>query len=211
MLASLIECPPKGVMTAHELLKGFSGRGGAWCLDVLAGRYVEVRGGAASAALTAVRGIVLEAQRRAELVAWIGKRESMFFPPDFAAAGVDLEALLVVFAGGLNDGLRAADTLFRSGAFGVIVFDLGKDGPLPMAAQSRFAGLAKEYHTAFLEIAQSDRDRSSRGSLASLRVETRKERLNREHFRVETRAAKDKQSVSGWMHKETCDGPDGVC
>jgi recombination protein RecA len=210
MRASLIVSPPKGVTTAHELLKGFSGRCGEWCLDVLAGRYVEVRGGATSAVLTAVRGIVLEAQRRAELVAWIGKKDSMFFPPDFAAAGVDLEALLVVFAGGLNEGLRAADTLFRSGAFGVIVFDLGKDGPLPMAAQSRFAGLAKEYHTAFLEIAPAERGRSARGSLASLRVETKKERLDREHFRVETRALKDKQSVSGWTHKEICDGPDGL-
>lgn len=211
MLASLIACPPKGVTTAHELLRFFPERRGEWCLDALAGRYVEITGGASPAALTVARGIVLEAQRRAELVAWIGKKDSMFFPPDFASAGVDLEALLVVFAGGLNEGLRVADTLFRSGAFGVIVFDLGKEGPLPMAAQSRLAGLAKEYHTAFLEIAQAERGRNSRGSLASLRVETRKERVDREQFRVETRALKDKQSVSGWTHEEICDGPDGVC
>jgi len=133
----------------------------------------------------------------------------MFFPPDFAAAGVDLGALLVVFAANLNEGLRAADILFRSGAFGVLVVDLGKDGPLPMAAQSRFVGLAKEYHVAFLEIA-SDRDRTGRGSLASLRVNATKERVNGE-FCVEVRASKDKLSSAGWKHTEVCHGPDGVC
>lgn len=212
MKSAVLPVPFKGVAVAAELLKSRPERCAAWCFETLAGRHVEICGEAASAALTAARGIVLEAQRRGGLAAWVGRRSSAFFPPDFAAAGVDLDALLVVFAADQNEAYRALDILFRSGAFAVIVADLGPRGELPMAVQSRLAGLAKEHCVAFLELTRADRSgcKSARGSLASLRVEARCASQG-EVFRAEVRAFKDKRTAPGWTHTESCHGPDGLC
>lgn len=208
MSSSLLECPPKGVTTADELLRTYSRRHGEWCIGALAGRYVELTGKASSAVFTAARGMVLEAQMQGGLVAWVGKRSPAFFPPDFAAVGIDLEALLVAFVDSLNEALRVVDLLLRSDAFSLLVLDLGEQGALPLAVQSRFSGLAKEHYTAFLEI--TCKNRHSRGSLASLRLEAKRIRADREHFIVEVCAIKDKQSAPGWKHSESCYGPNGV-
>jgi hypothetical protein len=47
--------------------------------------------------------------------------EGAFYPPALAAAGVDLDRLLVSHATGANDVARAADILLRAAAFGVVV------------------------------------------------------------------------------------------
>ena len=47
--------------------------------------------------------------------------EGSFYPPALAAAGVDLERLLVVRANDAQSVARAADILLRSAAFGVVV------------------------------------------------------------------------------------------
>src|SRR5437763_1219444 len=73
------------------------------------GRLVELRG----AHLTPAIRLVLDAQETGEPVAWIGPRETSFFPPDAAEAGVDLDALVVVHVPRAA-APRAADPLARS-------------------------------------------------------------------------------------------------
>ena len=102
-----------------------------WSRARLAGRLVELSGRGATAVLTLAVGLVVEAQRESEPVAWIQGTSDSFYPPDLAAAGVDLAALPVIRAGGPAGAARAASQLARSGAFGLLVLDLGVDRASP--------------------------------------------------------------------------------
>lgn len=183
-------------------------RAGAWGLDALAGRFVELRGGAGAAALTLTARLLLEAQQRQEPVIWVGHRGSLFFPPDFAAAGVDLDALPVVRAADGRALARMADTLLRSGGFTVVVLDLDAGMFLTTAMQARLASLAKHHHSVLLAIA---RKRSPLGSMVSLRGEASVQRAAFDRFTCELTIVKDKLRGPGWQHREVCRGPAGLC
>ena len=105
----------------------------AWTLAALGGCLAELSGAGPAPALTLAFGLVREAQRRGEPAAWISRTESTFFPPDAAAGGVDLAALPVILLDDVRHRLRAADRLARSGAFGLLVVDLGDRLDLPLA------------------------------------------------------------------------------
>ena len=122
--------------------------------------------------------------------------------------------------------LHAADLLVRSGGFGLVVLDLGGDDlrrniDLPMAMQSRLAGLARRHQTAILCLTEKSRDERSLGSLVSLRVEAVRAEKVGDRFRYEVHILKDKHSGSGhsdggWrpedlVWEEACHAPDGLC
>jgi recombination protein RecA len=171
---------------------------------------VEISGGRASAALTFAFGLAWEAQRRGEPVAWVGPRERVFFPPDAAAAGVDLDGLIVVWAPGAVDVARAADLLVRSGGFGLVVLDLGAGAPLPLAALARLAGLALKHTTAVLCVTEKEPGRPSLGPLVSMRAESDRVGQPGGRFLCRARVVEDKRLGPGWEHKEVCRGPDGL-
>ncbi len=181
-----------------------------WSLATFAGRFTEISGDLAGAPLTLTFRLVLEAQRRGEPVAWIGRYRTPFFPPDVAEAGVDLAALPVVWALDSLAAARAADLLIRSGAFGLVVVDLGAGARLPVAAQTRLAGLAKHHEAALVFLTEKDDDRPSLGSLVSLRAHAARTGHEVELFRCEAHALKDKRRGPGWRHAEVCRGPDGL-
>ncbi|MEY6432480.1 recombinase A [Thioalkalicoccus limnaeus] len=183
----------------------------AWGLPPLRGRFVEITGGPASAALTLAIGLVAEAQHDAEPVAWVSRSDSHFYPPDAAAAGVDLSALVVVWSSGAQHSAQAADLLLRSGAFGLVTLDLGSDDCLPLAAQTRLAALAKKQATALVCLTRTGGTSPSLGSLISLRAEARRTGPARDGFRCEARILKDKRRGPGWTHLEVCVGPSGLC
>src|SRR5690349_8396728 len=89
-----------------------------WTLSDLAGRFVEISSMKASASLTLTFGLVLEAQRQQEPVAWTTSSESTFYPPDVAQLGIDLGSLVVVRVGTPDAIARAGEKLIRSGGFG---------------------------------------------------------------------------------------------
>ena len=97
----------------------------AWSLDAALGRFValEFGPGSGTAALSLAAGLIREAQAQQGLAAWIAGPGRIFFPPDFAASGVDLAALPVVRAPDAARAARVADTLLRSGSFALVVFD----------------------------------------------------------------------------------------
>ena len=88
-----------------------------WGFSTFSGRFTEISGDEASASLTIVFRLVLESQKLKEPVVWIGNRQSMFFPPDAADAGVDLRNLAVVLVSGTRAAARATDHLLRSGSY----------------------------------------------------------------------------------------------
>jgi hypothetical protein len=94
-------------------------------LAAIQGRLTELSAAASSAALTAALALVGEAQKKGETAAWLTARGTSFFPPDAAALGIDLAALVVVRVPEAQDVARAADRLARSGGFGLVVLDLG--------------------------------------------------------------------------------------
>ncbi|MHB8767074.1 MAG: recombinase A, partial [Deferrisomatales bacterium] len=175
---------------------------------------VELSAAGASAALTLAFALVLDAQRRGEPAAWIAPGGSAFYPPDAAEGGVDLAALAVVRTADLRQALRAADHLARSGAFGLVVLDLGEAAELPLPAQTRLAGLAARHDAVLLFLTRKGAHRPSLGSLVSLRAEAGRERdpspPGAGGFRCGLRALKDKRRGPGWAHEEPCRGPDGL-
>ena len=181
-----------------------------WRLSSLYGRVGELSGSRATAVLTLAMRLVLEAQRQGEPVAWITRGDSAFYPPDVASAGVDLDALVVVRAPETRKAARAADLLVRSGAFGLVVLDLGANALVQAAVQARLVGLARKHHSAVLYLTEKDRERSSVGSLISIRAEAARARRDQDRFLCEARILKDKRCGPGWSHEEICHGPDGL-
>jgi recombination protein RecA len=186
-----------------------AGERAAWTRDALSGRLTELSGVGAVASLTSAFGLVLDAQMRAEPVAWITLPETSFYPPDAADSGVDLEALAVVCVPGAQEGARAAERLLRSGAFGLIVLDLGRDARVPTALQGRLVSLAKHHDTALVCLTDKPRDTASLGSLVSLRAQVVREKCG-DRFSCKLEVLKDKNRGPGWSHSEVVCGPAGL-
>src|SRR5262249_22623271 len=91
---------------------------------------------------------------------------------------------------------RAAEQLLRSGAFGLVVMDLGVQA-LPMASQSRLLGLAQKHQTALVCISEKALDTPSLGSLVSLPVHTEKRKRAGDGFAVDYAIVKGKRMGPG--------------
>ena len=195
-----------------------------WALTTLAGRLTELSSVGSTAVLTLAFSLVLEAQCVGEPVGWLSDESSVFFPPDVANGGIDLNALVVVRLAMASQIPRAAEHLVRSGAFGLLVLDLGEAAQVPVPMQMRLQGLAKKHESAILFLTRKRSDAPSLGALVSLRAEARREPVEcldpqdrdvRETgvstFACTAQILKDKRCGPGWRHVEVCRGPDGLC
>jgi recombination protein RecA len=183
----------------------------AWRLEAFLGRLAELSGGPATASLTLAFRLVYEAQKLGEPVAWILDKESTFFPPDAHTAGIDLSALPVICVRSPDKAPRAADQLVRSGAFGLVVLDLGAFHQVPIAVQTRLVGLARKYQTALLCLTEKPGDQPSLGSLVSFRADAVRVKRFGGRFALQLNVLKDKCCGEGWRHREVCRGVDGLC
>lgn len=180
-----------------------------WGLAALRGRLVELSGRGARATLTEAVGLVLEAQLAGEPVAWIlSPSHGGFYPPDVAGSGVDLAALVVIRVPDVTSGARAVERLLRSGAFGLVVIDLGLGGEhdLSMAQQGRLVTLAQAHDAAVVCLTEKAAESASLGSLVSLRAEA----LRTGPDEVTVRALKDKRRGPGWTRTIKVRGPAGM-
>ncbi|MCE2515439.1 MAG: recombinase A [Acidobacteria bacterium] len=182
----------------------------AWTAAALGGCLAELAGTGAAPSLTLAMGLVREAQREDEPVAWITRAASTFFPPDAAEGGVDLAGLPVIRLDGLRQRLRAADRLARSGAFGLLVVDLGDCLDLPLAVQTRLAEQALAHGTLILCLTEKTERQPSLGSLVAVRGQARCIRHGPDRFACRVQALKDKRRGPGWTDQEWCRGPDGL-
>ncbi|WP_428266818.1 recombinase A [Haliangium sp.] len=180
-----------------------------WSWAGLSGRLTEISGVGAVAPLTSAFGLILDAQTRSEPAAWVSLPETHFYPPDAAAGGVDLDALAVVMVPGVREAGRAAEHLLRSGAFGLVVLDLGRSARLPPALQGRLVGLAKHHDAALVCITEKPRDAASLGTLVSLRTEVVRA-AHEGAFACELTVLKDKSRGPGWTQREVVHGPAGL-
>ena len=90
------------------------------------------------------------------------------------------------------------------------MLDVGARASLPLPAQTRLVGLAKQHGTALVCVTEKPNDRPSLGSLVSLRAHTARTRQDRDRFHCEVRVIKDKRRGPGWKHAELCHAPDGL-
>lgn len=174
------------------------------------GRPSPTPRGAGSAALTAGASLVWKAQQRGEPVAWINARASSFFPPDLHAGGIDVGALVVVRVPGASSAARAADKLLRSGAFGLVVLDVGAHAAVPAPLLSRLLGLAQKHHAAVVFLTEKTGDAASLAPLVSLRVVASRTRIAATRFACTVEAIKDKRHAPGWKVEEAFGGPPGL-
>jgi len=181
--------------------------GPAWSFQALAGRLVEASG---TATLTCTARLVHEVQTNREPVGWVTTEASSFFPPDLVSHGVDLSALVVVRVPNGKSVPRAGDILMRSGAFSLVVLDLGAEAEIAMPLLSRLSWLAQRHAAVVLCLTEKPSGSLSLGSLVSLHGEARRTAAEDGSFRWELKAAKDKRQRPAWRTWETCHGPVGV-
>jgi recombination protein RecA len=182
-----------------------------WGLAAMRGRLVELSARGATATLTAAIELVAEAQTQSEPVAWLTLVDGSFYPPDVAESGVDLAALVVVRAPDATAVAKSAERVLRSGAFGLVVLDLGRHGDLSMAIQGRLVTLAQTHDAAVICLTDKTNDSASIGSLVSLRAEALRLRNPQGgDFEMKVHVLKDKRRGPGFAHTTKKRGPAGL-
>jgi len=165
--------------------------------DLPRGRLIELAGGPDAARTTVAAQILLESQREGDPVAWVQPDGGELYPPDLAAAGLDLDALLVVHVprdAGPAGLPKAAELVLRTGAFGALALDLSHGrAPRGEAWLGRLASLARE-HDCRCAMLGPAADRSL-GPLVSLRLRARRRRVRPGRHRLEAELLKDKSGL----------------
>jgi recombination protein RecA len=194
-----------------------------WNLESLVGGITEISGCEPAAGLTAATRLLREAQERGEPAAWIAAGDSLFYAPDLYDWGVDLTALPVARVNGALAAARVAECLLRSGAFALVVLDLGRVGntpsarssarsvTLPTAIQVRLAALSRRHEAALLLLAQKPEGSPPIASMAILRAKGTTRKTGFDRFTFELTVLKDKRQSTGWNYEEVYRGPDGLC
>jgi recombination protein RecA len=190
-----------------------------WRLAELAGRLCELVFDGQTQRMSFTASLVREAQEQGQPTAWIHTGDGVFHAPDFASGGIDLAAVPVIRTPHGIAAARAADHLLRSGAFGLVVIDLGAHCDLPPGMQSRLAGLARHHQSALVFLTRPSTNgrpggqpaTGSLGSLVSLRAKGTMRIERPGYFRCSLSALRDKKNGAGWTREEVRRGPAGLC
>lgn len=163
-------------------------------------RLIELGGDARSARTTAAVSLVIHAQRAGEPIVWIQPENGPLYPPDLAACGVDLSALVVVQVparAGAHGLARAAELLLRSGAFGLVVIDLSAGAPRGDAWQGRLAAMARQHGSRVVLLNESSDRSASLGPMIAMKIHATRERRAPGKFSIAYRVLKDKTGLIG--------------
>lgn len=142
-------------------------------LERLWGRLGEIDRDAGGGQTSLATSLVAEAQKQKRPVAWVQAQEGPLYPPDVAAAGVDVAALAVVRVGEPTDAsarLRATEWLLMRGAFGLVVVDLNDALVRTEAFLGRLLRHARQYRSSVVFLTSRSAAVPSLGALVSLRL-----------------------------------------
>ena len=166
----------------------------------LSGRLLEVSGTEAHAPWGYAAALVVWAQGEGETCAWVQACDAELYPPDLAAAGVDLDRLLVVRvppAAGAFGLPRAAEVLLGSRAVGLVVVDcLAAPPPARGSWQSRLLGLARAAGSTVVVLTHKQAGAPSLGALCSWRIEPQRRLTAAGQVVLEERWLRDKAQAS---------------
>lgn len=158
---------------------------------VAPGRLVELVGPAGRAAVTTAAAALVAEVQREEPVLWVDATNDLY-PPDLAAAGVDLERLIFVRLSRVRakqltaELLEAAEIALRSGAFGLVLVTMPRDGD-PASLQrglARLAQLARHHRSRVVLLRRAEAAAPSLGSLVSLRLVATPRGEHQVHFEL---------------------------
>jgi hypothetical protein len=152
------------------------------------GTLVELSSDVSSGRTTVAAAIARTAQAEGETVAWIMHDEGGVYPPDLAASGLDLDALVFIriprrSAAGTGM-VRAAELLLRSSGVGLVVLELVDSVPsgTPAAWQGRLLGLAREHHARIVLLSSRADAADSLGPLVTVRLGPKRRRSEDEYL-----------------------------
>ena len=184
---------------------------GLWRPTELAGRLCELAADPHGAHLTLACAMIRAYQNAAEPVAWVTTTRDTFFPPDVARGGVDLAALPVVTVPDLHAVASAADRLTRSGAFGLLVLELGARLAIPAPFLGRLARLARRHDSALLCLT-TPAPGATLGSLIALRGRAFRDATPQAGcLRCGIHVSKDRQRGPGRALAASYRAPHGLC
>jgi recombination protein RecA len=180
----------------------------AWSFSGLAGNMVELRLG--GGALTLAARLTYNAQEAREACVWIREPDNGVFPPDLAAYGIDLEALVFVRVAEFADMARAAESLLHSGAIGLVVVEVSRQARPRIAMLKRLADAARAQHALVLLLtarALLPDQAACCGVRSTVDGPLRSAQDGR--FYRQLTVLKDRRH-GDWQHEEVCYGPDGL-
>ena len=238
MTAALLRLPHVARASQAEATPSASPQGPRSLYEAVGpGRLLELSGDPAGSVATARTSAAVrllhDAQQVGETAAWIQPRGGPLYPPDLAACGIDLDALLVVHVprplagpGTPNPDrahphalCKAAELLLRSGAFGLVVLDFTQGAPPSgrEAWQGRLLGLARQHGSHVALLTEKPTTADSLGTLVGARIEPRRERASSAHarrgagaFTIEHTLLKNKSGATMHIQQEPRRGPWGM-
>lgn len=169
-----------------------------WNLQEVSGRLVEISEPQPIASLSFAFLLVREAQNSGECAAWIGTLDSVFYPPDAETNGIDLVNFPVLRLPQTHQAGRGVEILLRSGAFRLVILDLGNHLNLAPARLSQLNALVRKHNACVLFLTNKQLDEPSLGSLVSLRAHTARERVREGEFLGKIHVLRDKRRGCNW-------------
>jgi recombination protein RecA len=170
---------------------------------------IELRLG--GGALTLAARLTLSAQEAREACIWIREPDNGVFPPDLAACGVDLQALVFVRVAEFAQMARAAESMLHSGAIGLVVVEVGRRARPRIAMLKRLADAARAQHAIVLLLTERPllpAQAACCGVRSAVEGPMRSSQNGR--FYRQLTVLKDRRH-GDWQHEEVCLGPDGLC
>lgn len=202
---------------ALRLVRGASTSTRPLAQQLPTGRIVELSGTSSQpgAKTTTAVAIVRQAQASGETTVWIQPEGGTLYPPDLAAAGIDLASLVVVHIprpAGPHGLCKAAELLLRSGAWGLCVVDLTLGAPTGPAEtwQGRLLGLCRQHDSRLVLLTDKPAQVASLGALVGLRVQPRRSRREPGCFEVEHQVLKNKIGTAATTSNDVYVGPAGL-
>ena len=180
-----------------------------WNLGELRGRLIEISEPQPMVALSLSFLLVHEVQSAGGYAAWISSRDSTFFPPDVGKGGVDLRNLPVLRMADTQSLGRAAEVLLRSGAFQLVILDLGHDHTIPIARLAQLNGLARKHDACAVFLTCKQNDEQSVGPLISLHARTSRQHIETDTFSCDVQAVRDKRRGRKWTWQTRFSGVNG--
>lgn len=201
--------PEPALQPLSRLVQPFSGNKPGWNLQEVQGRLVEISEPHPIAALSFCFLLVHEVQMADGCAAWIGSTDSTFYPPDAEKVGIDLRNLPILRLTDVQSLGRAAEILLRSGAFQLVLLDLGYDPAIPVARLAQLNGLVRKHNACVVFLTRKQRGEQSVGPLISLHARTSRQHVETNSFSCELQILRDKQRGKKWTWQTCLSGVEG--
>ena len=197
------------LLPLSKLPQPFPSKEPKWNLKEVEGRLVEISDPHPIAALSFAFLLLRDAQANGSHTAWIGSLQSTFYPPDTELNGINLRNLPVLRMVDTQCMGRAAETLLRSGAFQLVLLDLGRNHSVPVARLAQLNGLARKHNACILFLTEKQFTGQSIGPLISLHAHTSRERIKDGEFLCRIHVLRDKRRGTRWTWQTRFAGVDG--